>query len=160
VREAIFSILGDIEGAIVLDLFAGSGALALEAVSRGAASAVMVDSSTAAVKAMRRNLEKLNLKEVRISRSDYLNYLSGAAERGRRFDLIFIDPPYRMHRVIQQELVKLLPEVTAAGGRIVVESSSREEFSLPFERLVHKIYGDTAINIYRLPTGQPAPDSP
>lgn len=153
VREAIFSILGNIEGAKVLDLFAGSGALALEAMSRGAASAVMVDSSSAAVKAMRKNLDKLKLEDARISRSDYLNYLDGAVERGRLFNLIFVDPPYRMQRVIQPELVKWLPEVSEADGRIVVESSSKEELSLPFELLVHKVYGDTAINIYRAPAG-------
>lgn len=134
----------------MLDLFAGSGALALESLSRGAASAVLVDSSAAAVKAMRKNIEKLRLDNARISRSDYRSYLEGAAGRGRSFDLIFVDPPYRMHRVIQQELAKWLPEVTGAGGRIVVESSSKEEFSLPFERLVHKVYGDTAIAVYRI----------
>ncbi len=160
VREAVFSILGDVTGLAVLDLFAGSGAMALEALSRGAASAVMVDDSAAAVKAMRRNVEKMRAGDASIVRRDYLAFLRMAASRGWRYDLIFVDPPYRMHRVIRSELVKWLPQVAGAAGRMVMESSSREGRHLPFEVLVHRTYGDTAVSIYRLPVGEILPKAP
>lgn len=152
VREAIFSILGDVQGLMVLDLFAGSGALALEALSRGAANADMVDNRLAAVRAMNRNLEKLDFEKAAIFKRDYLVFLKDAARKGKRYDLIFIDPPYRIHRAIEPELGNRLPEVTARGGRIIVESSSREDICLPFDLVVDKLYGDTRVSIYVPPS--------
>ncbi|GBE58223.1 ribosomal RNA small subunit methyltransferase D [bacterium BMS3Abin01] len=148
VREAVFSILGDITGLTVLDLFAGSGALGMEALSRAAAGAVLVESSATAVKAMRRNVEKLRFENVAVVRRDYLVFLKDAAKKRQRFDLIFTDPPYRMHRVIEGELGRWLPRVAAPGARLVVESSSREDITLPFQLSVNRVYGDTRVSIY------------
>ena len=93
-REALFSILGEVSGENVLDLFAGSGALGIEALSRGAAAVTFVDSSNAAVATIRRNLESLRAPgEVRRQRA--LAFLDGARVRGRQYDLVFLDPPYR-----------------------------------------------------------------
>jgi len=148
VRGAIFNILGDVSGLAVLDLFAGSGALGLEAVSRGAAAALLADIGVAATAAIHKNMEKLKLEGVRALRRDYLPVMKQAAKKGERFDLIFVDPPYAMHRVIGPELSRWLPRVIAPGGRIVVESDSREEVTLPLELVTDKVYGDTRIRIF------------
>ena len=91
VREAVFAIVASVEGMTVLDLFAGSGALGLEALSRGAASATFVESDRAALEAIDRNLEKLGLQGARIVRGDAVEYLAKTSDR---YDVVFIDPPY------------------------------------------------------------------
>lgn len=159
VRGAIFNMLGDVNGLTALDLFAGSGALGLEAVSRGAVLAVLVDNRATALGAIHRNITKLKLENVRAVRRDYLAFLKDAAKKRLRPDLIFVDPPYRMHRVIQPELGRWLPRITAPGARVIVESDSREEVSLPLELVADKIYGDTRVRIFLAPDESP-PDSP
>jgi len=151
VRGAIFNMLGDVTGLSVLDLFAGSGALGMEALSRGAADALLVDNRATALAAIQKNITKLKLQNVKAVRRDYLSILKDAAKNHQRFDLIFIDPPYRMQRVIEPELVRWLPRLVASGARVIVESSSREEVSLPLELVADKIYGDTKIRIFVAP---------
>ena len=90
VREALFQIVGSVEGMRVLDLFAGSGALGLEALSRGATTAVFVESDRDAVRTIERNVEKLGLAGASIVRSDALSFL---AADGGRYDVVFVDPP-------------------------------------------------------------------
>src|SRR3984885_12266790 len=100
VREALFSILGEaVVGARVLDLFAGSGALAVESLSRGASEAVLVDSSAAAVAAIRRNLSAVGV-DAQVRRQDVLRYLEGARRDARQHDMVFLDPPYRRARAL------------------------------------------------------------
>lgn len=149
VRGAIFNILGDVTGLTVLDLFAGSGALGLEALSRGAGEAMLADSAATALAAIRKNITKLKLENARAVRRDYLLILKDAAKKQHRYDLIFVDPPYRMHRVIEPELQRRLPGIIAPGGRVIIESDSREEISLPFELAVDRVYGDTRIRIFQ-----------
>jgi len=148
VRGAIFNMLGDVTGFSVLDLFAGSGALGLEAMSRGAAGALLVDSSPAAIAAIHKNITKLRHENARAARRGYLAILKDAAKKRHRYDLIFVDPPYRMHRVIEPELARWLPDVMAPGARVVVESGSSLEISLPLELLNDKVYGDTRVRIF------------
>jgi 16S rRNA (guanine966-N2)-methyltransferase len=151
VREALFSILGSVEAARVLDLFAGSGALAIEALSRGAASAVLVDSSAAAVAAIRRNLATLGVPaEVRRQRA--LAFLETARVSARQYDLVFVDPPYRHPSGLGPELSEALAPVLAAGARVVAESDRRAPLSLESLTLVdERRYGDTLIRIYHGP---------
>ncbi|MDO8736807.1 MAG: 16S rRNA (guanine(966)-N(2))-methyltransferase RsmD [Thermoleophilia bacterium] len=153
VRGAIFNMLGDVSGLTVLDLFAGSGALGLEALSRGAAAAVLADSGVAAAAVIQKNIAKLRMENVRMTRRDYLQILKQAAKKGERYDLIFVDPPYKMHRVIEPQLSRWLPKVITAGGRVIVESDSREEVTLPFEPITDKVYGDTRVRIFMADDG-------
>lgn len=147
VREALFSILGDISGLRVLDLYAGSGALGIEALSRGAAAAVFVDSSQAAVTAIRRNLSELGL-EAPVQRRDALAYLATAAG-GDPYDLVFADPPYDSAVRLAPELAELLPPVLAEDAVIVTESNKRAPLELPFPLLRDRSYGDTRIAVHR-----------
>src|ERR1700756_415011 len=105
VREALFSILGadSLEGARVLDLFAGSGALAIEALSRGAAEATLVDSSAVAVDAIRRNLSALGL-DAQVRRQRASVFLERARAAERQYDLVFLDPPYHQPSALGREL--------------------------------------------------------
>lgn len=148
VRGAVFNMLQPVAGMKVLDLFAGSGAMALEALSRGAAHAVLVDNHPAALKAISRNITKMGLTNSRATRRDYQAYLKDAAKKGERYDLIFVDPPYKMHRVIEPVLRTWLPMVIAGGGMAVIESDIRQELSLPGEIAKEKVYGDTKVRIF------------
>jgi 16S rRNA (guanine966-N2)-methyltransferase len=144
VREALFSMLGDVGGARVLDLYAGSGALGIEALSRGAASAVFVDSEAQAANAIRRNLDTVGARgEVR--RQDALRFL--AAARGP-FELVFCDPPYDSDPSPAAALAERLPAVTSQDARIVTESDKRRPLELPFPLLRERTYGDTRIAIH------------
>jgi 16S rRNA (guanine966-N2)-methyltransferase len=149
VREALFSILGPdlVEGARVLDLFAGSGALGLEALSRGAAQAAFVDSSSAAVAAVRRNLDALGV-EAEVRRQDALAYLRTASRDARLYDLVFLDPPYRHARALGPELSTALGPVLDPRARVVAESDRRAPLELDLTLLDERRYGDTLIRIH------------
>jgi 16S rRNA (guanine966-N2)-methyltransferase len=151
VREALFSALGPLDGEAVLDLFAGSGGLSLEALSRGAARAVLVERDPRAVAVIRRNLEDLGLDadEARVRRRDALKALHDAREAGETYDLVFLDPPYRLAAGLGPELAQALLPVLAPGARVVGESDRRTPLDLPglgttFERR----YGDTLLRIH------------
>lgn len=147
VREALFSMLGDVSGARVLDLYAGSGALAIEALSRGASEAVLVDSARDAVDAIDKNLRELGI-EALVHRRDAMTWLAGAAE-GAPFDLVFADPPYDSAVRIGPLLSERLPPVLTPDAVIVTESDKRAPLELPFPLLRERTYGDTRIAIHR-----------
>jgi 16S rRNA (guanine966-N2)-methyltransferase len=159
VREALFSMLGDVSGARVLDLYAGSGALGIEALSRGADSAVFVERDPRAVAAIERNLESLGLQE-EVIRQDVVRFLrrgSGKSIAPARaapapsrpaFDLVFCDPPYDSASRLAGPLTERLPEVTSEDARIVTESDKRNPLELPFPLVTERTYGDTRIAIH------------
>ena len=144
VREALFSMLGDVGGARVLDLYAGSGALGIEALSRGAAIAVFVERDAQAVAAIERNLEPLDV-EASVARADVGRWLTRAEGR---FDLVFCDPPYDVASRLAGPLAERLPGLTADDARIVTESDKRNPLELPFPLIVERSYGDTRIAIH------------
>jgi 16S rRNA (guanine966-N2)-methyltransferase len=147
VREALFSILGPLEGLRVLDLYAGSGALGIEAVSRGASEATFVDSAAAAADAIRRNLAALEIgAEVR--RQPAAAFLRQALERRQQYDLVFLDPPYRHAASLGWSLGSALTSVLAPGARVVAESDRRAPLQLGITLLDERRYGDTLIRIY------------
>lgn len=153
VRESLFNILmRDIPGARVLDLFAGSGALALEALSRGAESAVMVDHAHEAVACIRRNIATVHAE----ARSTVLccewgDALRRLAAQPCTFTLVFLDPPYRMADTGAQCAAMADLGLLAAGALVVVEHS-KDSAPAPDARFVlrsERRYGDTAIHFYR-----------
>jgi 16S rRNA (guanine966-N2)-methyltransferase len=149
VREAVFSILGAVDGLRVLDLFAGSGALGIEALSRGAERAVFVDRDLRAVAAVRSNLARLGA-QAPVYRRDALAFLVDAATRAeQRFDLVFLDPPYSSADRLAGPLSERLPAALTDNARIVSESDKRSPLALvlPIER--QRAYGDTLITIHR-----------
>jgi 16S rRNA (guanine966-N2)-methyltransferase len=150
VREAAFNLIGPVDGADVLDLYAGSGAMGLEALSRGAESAVFVESDRDASRTIRRNLEKLKLGGAEVVYQDVLRFL--AAER-RRFDLILVDPPYDVVESVAVRLARYLPGVLAEHGLVVLESSSRDEPLLPpLEVRTSRRYGSARVTLFEAAT--------
>jgi 16S rRNA (guanine(966)-N(2))-methyltransferase RsmD len=147
VREAVFSALGErVVGARVLDLFCGTGALAIEALSRGAGTATLVDRDTRAALG---NIERLGLRErTDLVRADVSRWLESVASDGR-FDLVFVDAPYRLADRVGQELDTHLPALLAREGRAVVESGARSPLRLEsLERLRQRRYGAADVAIY------------
>ena len=144
VREALFSMLGDVTGARVLDLYAGSGALGIEALSRGAESAVFVERDARAAAAIQANLDAIGA-EGEVSRQDALAFVR---RDGRSYDLVFCDPPYDSGPRIAGQLAERLPALLSTDARIVTESDKRNPLELPFPLLRERIYGDTRIAIH------------
>lgn len=147
IREALFSLLGSVDGLRVLDLFAGSGALGIEALSRGAAEAVFVDRDSRAVAAVGRNLANVGV-HAPVHRRDALAFL-GVARAGSPFDLVFLDPPYSSAHRLAAPLSQRLPAVLDPDARIVSESYKRSplELALPLE--IERVFGDTRVAIHR-----------
>jgi 16S rRNA (guanine966-N2)-methyltransferase len=144
VRESIFNILGPVDDATVLDLYAGSGAMGLEALSRGAASAVFVERDPDAIRAIERNLDKLRLRGT-ILRQDAIAVLAGEK---RKYDLVFVDPPYEMYADLEPQLARYLPSVVAEDGVVVVETDARVEPDLPLEQRTSRKYGSVRVTVY------------
>ena len=150
VREATFSALGErIVGARVLDLFCGTGALAIEALSRGAASALLVDRDTRPALG---NVERLELRErAELVRADVARWLGGASDppAGGKFDLVFVDAPYRLADRVEQDLNTHLPELLTPEGRAIVESGARRPLRIAsLQALRQRRYGAADVAIY------------
>jgi 16S rRNA (guanine966-N2)-methyltransferase len=143
-------MLGPLEGARVLDLFGGSGALAIEALSRGAAGAVIVERDRRAVEVIRANLEALGLDEedARVVHGTARGALRDASARGDAYDLVLLDPPYRDAPALGRELSESLPGVLAPAARVVAESDRRSPLQLDLPVVRERRYGDTLIRIH------------
>ena len=151
VKEAMFSIINfDIPGARVLDLFGGTGQLGIEALSRGAKSAVFVDAGEDACKLIRENLKRTKLEqEGRVVRGDYMDYLRRCREN---YEIIFLDPPYA--EVFLENALKCITEIDIlqSGGIIVTERPLGKELPWEFEGYTRSRdykYGNTLVTIYR-----------
>ena len=147
VREAAFNLIGPVDGASVLDLFAGSGAMGLEALSRGAERAVFVESDRAATRAIEQNLDKLRLRGTVLC-EDGVRALRSEAQAGRRYDLVLVDPPYEMYTDLQPALARTLPRVLADDGLLVVETDARTEPELPLELRTSRRYGRARLSLF------------
>lgn len=145
VREALFSVLGDVSGLTVLDLFAGSGALGIEALSRGAQSALFVERAAPALAALRANLDTLGI-DAEVHQGDARAFVRNASRAGRTYDLVFLDPPYRDAVRLADELD--FPALIAAEGRLVTESDRRSPFAIDLPTTFERRYGDTLIRIH------------
>ncbi len=143
VREAVFSALGEISGARVLDLYCGTGALGIEAVSRGAAVATLIDRDIRPALGNVRNLELQD--SVDLVRADPVDWL----RRGEgEFDLIFLDPPYKLADRLGSELDPHMPQYLAEAGRVIAESSARRPLELSLPVLRERRYGGTQVTFY------------
>lgn len=150
VRESLFNILqGDVFGAMVLDLFAGSGALALEAISRGANHAILVDAVQDAVVCIKRNIAKLGFEgRAHVMKCDWKQAVAQLRGQGAAFDLVFLDPPYRVVETAEILDCLVLSELLTAGALVVVEHrkgcSPTEHSSFAVRSI--RAYGDTEIS--------------
>lgn len=152
VREAIFSALGDLQGMRVLDLYCGTGALGIESISRGAESAVLVDRDTRPAMG---NVHNLGLTgEIELIRAESTDWIASAPEG--RFDLVFLDPPYREARDVAARLDEDLARVLAPDGRVVAESDNRGPLEFPsLETVRERRYGRTVVTFHRVPSPSP-----
>jgi 16S rRNA (guanine(966)-N(2))-methyltransferase RsmD len=151
VREAVFAMLGGVEGARVLDLFAGAGGLGIEAISRGAAYAVFIERDERAVRALKDNLSSLELgaAQAEVRSREVLAALHTARKASETYDLVFIDPPYSRASDLGRELSLLLPPLLKVGARVVVECDRRAPLALQMQLERERTYGDTLISIHR-----------
>jgi 16S rRNA (guanine966-N2)-methyltransferase len=141
---------GVLAGQVVLDLFAGSGALGIEALSRGAASCAFVENERAALAALRGNLERLGVPagrcaRVRVVTADVRRALQADARRGARYTLVFADPPYDRYAEVRPALVRLLEPLLALRAVLVVETAAGTAVGLPWTTVREKRYGDTQV---------------
>jgi 16S rRNA (guanine966-N2)-methyltransferase len=145
VRENVFNLVAPwVEDAVVLDLFAGSGAMGIEALSRGAARAVFVESRADACRAIDRNLEKLRLTGAQVVRNDVGRFLAADT---RTYDLIFCDPPYDEYTALEPTLARYLPRLLAEDGLLVLETVARTEPQVPLELRTSRRYGSARITL-------------
>ncbi len=155
VREAAFNLIGPVDGAEVLDLFAGSGAMGLEALSRGAARAVLVEQDADAARTIVRNVDKLGLPGAVVLKDDARRVLAAEAAAGRRYDLVLVDPPYTMLPTTLPMLATYLPAILSPDGIAVIESDARYEPELPLPKRTSRRYGSARITVYEQPASQP-----
>jgi len=148
VREAVFSIVGSVEDAAVLDLFAGSGAMGLEALSRGARSCVFVERDRAACRVIEANLEKVGLTGATVVCRDVASALRDETARRRRFDLVLADPPYEEWDRHQPTLRDQLPGLLSEHALVVVETSERVEPELPLDLVTTRRYGSARMTVF------------
>jgi 16S rRNA (guanine966-N2)-methyltransferase len=161
VKESVFGALGPerLVDASVLDLYAGSGALAIEAISRGAARAVLVERDHAAVTAIRRNLTTTRLRDrARVQDSTVATFLAGRPPAEQPFDLVFVDPPYAVASAASgRVLIGLDESGWLADGAVVVLERSSEAAPVatpePWETTWERAYGDTLVTVLTTPTG-------
>jgi 16S rRNA (guanine966-N2)-methyltransferase len=148
VREAAFNLIGSVDDASVLDLFAGSGAMGLEALSRGAASATFVESDRAACRTISENLAALKLTGARVVCADAVWTLKGET---RRYDVVLVDPPYEEWSRLEPRLAEPLARVLAPEGLLLVETGARTEPELPLARRTSRRYGSARLTIFEHP---------
>jgi 16S rRNA (guanine966-N2)-methyltransferase len=144
VREAAFNLIGPVDGAAVLDLFAGSGAMGLEALSRGAASATFVENDRDACRTIDRNIEKLRVTGARVVQNDVIQALSMDQ---RTYDLVLCDPPYGWAR--HDRLAPYLVRALAPDGVLVYETGSREEPAIEgLSMRTSRTYGSARLTLF------------
>jgi 16S rRNA (guanine966-N2)-methyltransferase len=146
VRENVFNLVAPwLEDAVVLDLFAGSGAMGIEALSRGAERAVLVEANADACRAIDRNLEKLRLTGAQVACADVARFL---ATEARAYDLVFCDPPYDEYAALEPSLARYVPRVLEDDGLLVLETSAKTEPQLPLVQRTTRRYGAARITLF------------
>lgn len=148
VREAIFNVLGPVDDLLVLDLFAGTGAMGLEALSRGARRCVFVENDSSVAAVLLENISSLDYQSrSRVITTDYRRALSALEREKGGFDLLFVDPPYRMLPEVEATLGPLLPLVVGDDGVVVVEGAKSRGVTLGRVPVFDRTYGDTRVTM-------------
>jgi len=148
VREAVFDALGPVHGLAVLDLFAGTGAMGLEALSRGAAACTFVEQDGSVARVLRANIHGLDYDAVsRVMIGDYVPALQGIIREEARFDLLFVDPPYRMLPDVEVTLEPLVPSLLHDDGIVVLEGHRTSHPTLGAVPVFDRVYGDTRVTM-------------
>jgi 16S rRNA (guanine966-N2)-methyltransferase len=148
VRENVFNLVAPwVEDADVLDLYAGSGAMGMEALSRGASRATLVESDTQACRAINENLDRLRLAGATVLCQDVTRFLAADT---RTYDLVFCDPPYDEYARVEPQLARHLPRLLAPDGLLVLETSSRapEPDLPPLSPRTSRRYGAARITLF------------
>jgi len=146
VRENVFNLVQAwVEDAVVLDLFAGSGAMGIEALSRGAARAVFVESRADACRVIERNLEKVRLTGAEVACRDVGRFLGSDT---RTYDLVFCDAPYDEYAALEPTLARYVPRLLAEDGLLVLETAAKTEPQLPLEQRTSRRYGSARITLF------------
>ena len=148
VRENTFNLIGPVDGAAVLDLFAGSGAMGIEALSRGAERATFVEQDAKTAHVIEENLEKLRLSGARVVRDDAVRALAAEASAGRKYDLVLVDAPYDLYEELEPRLARYLPPVLADHALVVVETSARTQPDLPLTERTSRKYGGARVTLF------------
>jgi 16S rRNA (guanine966-N2)-methyltransferase len=148
VREAVFALVGPVEDAKVLDVFAGSGAMGLEALSRGASGCVFVEHDRDACRVIARNLEKLRLTGAVVLCQDALRALREERARRHRYDLVLVDAPYEEWERYTAPLGELLPDLLEEDGLAIVETAAKNEPDLPLDLVTTRRYGSARITVF------------
>lgn len=150
VREAVFDVLGPLRGERVIDVFAGSGALGLEALSRGAARCVFIERDPRVCAALRLNIDRLGFQEVtEVLGANFLTGLRVVGARGERYDVLFLDPPYRTSGEVIAQVKPWLQQLLGDGAVAVVEGPKGTTMETGLEKVFERNYGDTCISMFR-----------
>ena len=151
VREAVFDVLGPVDGLVALDLFAGSGAMGLEALSRGATTCVFVDADPAVASVLTQNIAALGYQlSCRVLVCDYGQALQRLTGEGMGFDLLFVDPPYRMLPEVEVLLGPLLSSILRDDGVAVIEGDRSSRVSLGHAPVFDRTYGGTRVTMIKM----------
>jgi 16S rRNA (guanine(966)-N(2))-methyltransferase RsmD len=146
VRENVFNLVQAwLEDAVVLDLFAGSGAMGIEALSRAAERAVFVESRAEACRAIEQNLDKLRLTGAEVVCNDVARFIAADT---RTYDLVFCDPPYDEYATLEPTLARYLPRMLEDDGLLVLETGAKQEPELPLEQRTSRRYGAARITLF------------
>jgi 16S rRNA (guanine(966)-N(2))-methyltransferase RsmD len=146
VRENVFNLVqGWVADAVVLDLFAGSGAMGIEALSRGAERAVFVEAQQQACRAIEHNLDKLRLTGAEVVCRDVARFVAADT---RTYDLVFCDPPYDEYSAVEPTLARYAPKLLAEDGLLVLETAAKTEPQLPLEQRTSRRYGSARITLF------------
>lgn len=154
VKEAIFSMIGPyFDGGAALDLFAGTGGLGIEAWSRGIEKVISIDKEKSSIDVIRSNVQAVGAEQAfEIYRNDASRALKAIIKREQAFNLVFLDPPYRMHDMDQWLLLMLEHKLIAGDGLVVVEHDVKVQYPETIGQLQqqrHSQYGDIAVTIYK-----------
>ncbi len=150
VREAVFDVLGPLQGEQVMDVFAGSGALGLEALSRGAARCVFIERDPRVCTVLRLNISRLGFQEVsEVVSANFLTGLRMVDARGERYDVLFLDPPYSTSGEVMAQVKPWLQQLLGDGAVAVVEGPKGTNLEVGLEKVFERNYGDTCISMFR-----------